>query len=127
MLDENNKSRYINIKRTNEWSERTFLGFSELQDLLDRGLLLTRTLVNLGFLLVKLKSSLRKFYGPHHDLIDRYGISVLNTSPFFLIHDLSPICNYINTTGATSGAGTAYLFGSPDITSDLVGFALLDL
>ena len=83
MLDENNKSRYINIKRTDEWSERTFLGFSELQDLLDRGLLLTRTLVNLGFLLVKLKSSLRKFYGPHHDLIDRYGISVLNTSPSF--------------------------------------------
>jgi hypothetical protein len=26
--------------------------------------------------LVKLKSSLRKFYGRHHDLVDRYGISV---------------------------------------------------
>jgi hypothetical protein len=24
----------------------------------------------------KLKSSLRKFYGRHHDLVDRYGISV---------------------------------------------------
>jgi hypothetical protein len=32
---------------------------------------------NIGFLLVKLKSSLRKFYGHHHDLVDRYGISEL--------------------------------------------------
>jgi hypothetical protein len=31
-------------------------------------------LLNQGFLLVKLKSSL--FYGRHHDLVDRYGISV---------------------------------------------------
>ena len=42
----------------------------------DRGLLLTRKLLNQGFLLVKLKSSRRKFYGRHHDLVDRYGISV---------------------------------------------------
>ena len=46
------------------------------QDFLDRGLLLTRTLLNQGFLLVKVKSSLRKCYGYHHDLVDRYGISV---------------------------------------------------
>ena len=45
-------------------------------DFLDRGLLLTRKLLNQGFLLVKLKSSLRKIYGRHHDLVDRYGISV---------------------------------------------------
>ena len=47
------------------------------QDFLDRGLLLTKKLLNQGFLLVKLKSSLWKFYGRHHDLFDRYGISVL--------------------------------------------------
>jgi hypothetical protein len=46
------------------------------QDVLDRGLLLTRKLLNQGFLLVKLKSSHRKFYGRHHDLVDRYGIPV---------------------------------------------------
>ena len=45
-------------------------------DFLDRGLLLTRKLLNQGFLLVKLKSSLRKFYGRHHDFVDRYAISV---------------------------------------------------
>jgi hypothetical protein len=51
--------------------------------------------------LVKLKSSLRTFYGRHHDLVDRYGISVsqMTTDVFhlslalpgpFLIHDLLP-------------------------------------
>ena len=46
------------------------------QDFLDRGLLLTKKLLNQGFLMVRLKSSLRKFYGRHHDLVDRYGKSV---------------------------------------------------
>ena len=41
------------------------------QDFLDRELLLTRMLLNQGFLLVKLKSSLRKFYGRHHDLVSQ--------------------------------------------------------
>jgi hypothetical protein len=44
------------------------------QDFLD--LLLTVKLLNQCFLLVKLKSSLRKFYGRHHDLVDRYGIKL---------------------------------------------------
>jgi hypothetical protein len=46
------------------------------QDLLDRLLLLTRKLLNQRFLSVKLKSSLRKFYGRHNDLVSRYGTSV---------------------------------------------------
>jgi hypothetical protein len=56
------------------------------QDFLDKGLLLTRKLLNQGFPLVKLKSSLRKFYGLHHDLVDRYGISVsqMTTDMFHL-------------------------------------------
>jgi hypothetical protein len=39
-----------------------------------------------GFLLVKLKSSLRKFCGRHHDLVDHYGISVsqMTTDMFHL-------------------------------------------
>ena len=55
-------------------------------DFLDRGLLLTRKLLNQGFVLVKLKSSLRKFYVCHHDLVDRYGISVsqMTTDMFHL-------------------------------------------
>jgi hypothetical protein len=46
---------------------------SSYQDFLDRGLLLTKKLLAQGFLLVKLKSSLR-----NHDFVDRYGISVSN-------------------------------------------------
>jgi hypothetical protein len=55
-------------------------------DFIYRGLLLTRKLLNQGFLLVKLNSSLRKFYCRHHDLLDRYGISVsqMTTDMFHL-------------------------------------------
>ena len=53
---------------------------------LDRGLLLIRKLLNHGFLLVKLKSSLRKFYGRHYDMVDSYGIYVsqITTDMFHL-------------------------------------------
>ena len=56
------------------------------QYFLERGLLLTRKLLNQGFLLVNLKSSLRKFYGHNHDMVDRYGISVsqMTTDMFHL-------------------------------------------
>jgi hypothetical protein len=56
------------------------------QDFLDRGLLLTRKLLNQGFLLANVKSSLRKFYCRHHDLVDHYGISVsqMTTDMFHL-------------------------------------------
>jgi hypothetical protein len=58
------------------------------QNVLDGGLLLTRKLLNQGFLLVKLKSSFRKFYGRHNvnDLVDRYGIYVsqMTTDMFHL-------------------------------------------
>jgi len=55
-------------------------------DYLDRGLLLTRKLriLNQGFLVVKLKSAIRMFYGRHHDLINRYGISQMTTDMFRL-------------------------------------------
>ena len=45
-------------------------------DFLDRGLLLTNKLLNQGFRTERLKSSLRKFYGRHHDLVDRYEVTV---------------------------------------------------
>jgi hypothetical protein len=72
------------------------------QDVLDRGFLLTKKLLNQWFFLVKLKWSRRKFYGRHHNLVDRYGISVLKltTDMFhlsqtlpgpFLFHDLQEL------------------------------------
>ena len=55
--------------------------YGSYQDFLDRGLLLTWKLLN-----QRLKSSLRKFYGRHHDLVDRYEISVsqMTTDMFHL-------------------------------------------
>jgi hypothetical protein len=55
---------------------RYYRAYGSYQDFLDRRLLLTRKLLNQGFLLVKMKPSLRKFYCRHHDLVDRYRISV---------------------------------------------------
>ena len=56
------------------------------QDFLDIGLLLKMNLLNHRFILTKLKSSLRKFCGHHHDLVDRYGTSVsqMTTEMFHL-------------------------------------------
>ena len=95
-------------------------------------LLLTSKLLNQGFLLVKLKSSLRKFYGRHHDLVDRYGISVtndhgyvplvVNTSRSFPHYDITGFATRpINMTGATSETGTAYPSGEPEITPGFSG------
>ena len=107
------------------------------RDFLDRGLLLRGKLLNHGFLLVKLKSLLRKYYGRHHDTVDRYGISVTNDHgyvprKYFLVLSsfttYHRMCNQINMTGVTSGAGTVYPFGAPEFTSGfLEGFVLLDL
>jgi hypothetical protein len=55
------------------------------QDFPDRGLLLTRKLLNHVFLLGKLKSALRKFYDRHHDLIDRFsGVRVTRSLVLFV-------------------------------------------
>ena len=74
-------------------------------------LMLTRKLLNQGFLLAKSKSSPRTFYVRHHDLVDRYGISVSQMTT-----DMFHFFNQINTTGASSGAGTAYPSGARDFT-----------
>ena len=79
--------------------------------------------LNQGFLVVKLKSSLRKFYGRHHDLVDRYGINkrprICSTcrkqfpvlSSFMTCHH---IFIYIHITDATRGGGTEYPSGAPE-------------
>ena len=85
-------------------------------DLLDRRLLLTRMLLNQVFLVVKLKSSLRMFYGRHHDLVNCYGMSVSQTTTISSVcRNLNPVlssfltyhrvCNRSNTTDATCMTG----------------------
>ena len=58
--------------------------FGSYQEFLDKGLLLTRKLPNQWFLVVILKSSLRKFYGRHHDLVDDVSGSQMTTDMFRL-------------------------------------------
>ena len=45
-------------------------------DFIDRARLLTEKLLKQGYVAPKLKSSLLKFYGRHHDLVDRYNQTV---------------------------------------------------
>ena len=52
-------------------SIRYFRACGSYHDVLDRRSLLIRKLLNQGFIVVKLK-----FYGRHHDLLKRYGISM---------------------------------------------------
>ena len=57
-------------------------------DYFDKGLLLTRKLANeQRFIVIKFKSSLRKFYGRYHDFVNRYGIflSPIATDIFHLV------------------------------------------
>ena len=84
--------------------------------------------MNQGFFFVKLRSSLRKPYGRHHELGDRYGVSVSHMIIYmfhlsqvlpapFLIHNLSPGFIQIKTTGANSGAGISYPSGTYEFTT----------
>ena len=45
-------------------------------DFIDRARLLTKKLLNQGYVVPKLQSSLLKFYGRHRDLVDRYDKTV---------------------------------------------------
>ena len=65
---------------------RYFKAGGSYQNFLDSELLLTRKLLNQGFLLVMSKSSFRKFYGRHYDFVERYGIFVPQmTTDMFLL------------------------------------------
>ncbi len=84
-------------------------------DFIDRELLLTRKLLNQVFQVIKLKPSVRKFYGRHHDLVNRYRVSVSQMicsvcynhcpvlSSFMTYHR---VCNKSNTTGDSCRVGT---------------------
>jgi hypothetical protein len=55
---------------------RYYRVYGSYHDFFDTGLLLTRKPLNQGFLVAKLNKSLRKYYGNHNVLVNRYGISV---------------------------------------------------
>ena len=69
-------STYLHMEYTSKfmWYSRVCDSY---QDFLNRRLLLTRNILNKGFLVVKLKSSLRKFFRRLHDLVNSFRISGL--------------------------------------------------
>ena len=75
------------------------------------------------FLMVQLKSSLRKFYVRDHDLVNSYRISVSPVTMDMFHQQSNPtISSFMTyhqmliTTGATTRAGTAYLSGTSEFT-----------
>ena len=49
---------------------------AQYSDFLDRAQLLTQKLPKQGYAVPTLKSNLQTFYGRHHELVDRYEISI---------------------------------------------------
>jgi hypothetical protein len=101
-----NQNPYIEEEQTTQWpkekvqKDQYSRACGSYQDFLDRGLLLTRKLLNQGFLFSKVEIITSNMLR-HHDLVDRYGTSVsqMTTDMFhlsqtlpgpFLIHDLLP-------------------------------------
>ena len=103
------------------------------QDSLDRGLLLTREHMNPGpgsLLFNRVKSSLLKFYGCHHNFLNRCGVSLSQMTarvyvPFvewscpFLVHHLSPglfVTRITRQMQLVTGAVIADRSGAPEFT-----------
>jgi len=85
------------------------------QDFLHRSVLLTRKLLNHGFIETRLRSTRKKFFGRYHHLTLPYHASVTTMAndicrPWYCCH------KYV-MTGAARGAGIAYPSGAPDFTS----------
>ena len=95
-------------------------------------MLLTRKLLSQWFLLVKLKLSLRKLHGCHHDLVNRFGISVTQITtgyvPFVVITMTFCPHSWLITWFATRLARwvplveqkMSTLSGAPEFTPDFV-------
>ena len=84
---------------------------SSYQDFLDRGLLLTRELLDKVFLENFTVATMTWLTVMEYlcQKLPRICSIVVNTSR-------SRVCNWINTMGITSGAGTAYPSGAPEFT-----------
>ena len=68
-------------------------------DILYRGLLLTRKLLNQRFIVFMLNSSLRKVYDRHHDFVNRYVISITNDHMYFpcFVRNHNPVLSQFMT------------------------------
>jgi hypothetical protein len=59
---------------------------AQYSDFLDRAQLLTQKLLKQGYVAPRLKSLLQKLYGHHHNLVDRYEISISQMTMDLLLY-----------------------------------------
>ena len=98
-------------------------------DFMDRAQLLVQKLLKQGYVAPRLKSSLQKFYGRHHNLVDvirNIHISIDNGSFIFYVDIFFPLTlprllpdltvYMSNTIGVLEETGTAYLSRAPEFT-----------
>ena len=111
-------------------------------DFLERGLLLTRNILNQEFQMVKLNSYLHTFYGRHYELVDRWNIRFRDDIwyvPYIVANIRFPLdeCDKLNLTvylvcnnisysaGTTYGAGSSYPTETHKITPVLCRVSFL--
>ena len=98
-------------------------------DFLDRARILTNKLLKQGFVAERLKSSLQKFLGRHHELVDRYETSVshicVQTYICISINNFVPPSAPESTMAIMAGvsreAVDAHSAGTPGLTLVLMG------
>ena len=91
---------------------------SKYVDFVERGILLSQKLLRQGFESIKLRSSLKQFYGRHHELIGHYDKSVSEIISQWYSSSVKTTFHHYRTeqrnnmTSAIYGAGNAYPFGT---------------
>jgi hypothetical protein len=65
-----------------------------------------------------MSSSLGMLFGHHHDLVNRYGIAVLQMTKYmlFVVHDYHRFGSNSSTMDAIYGTGTPYSRQAPEFT-----------
>ena len=76
-----------------------------------------KQLLNQLFIVAKMKSSLEKLFGHHHDLVNRYGIAVLQMTTYmlFVVHDYHRVGSNSSTMYVIYGTGTPYSRQAPEL------------
>ena len=75
-----------------------------------------KQLLNQLFLVAKMNSSLGMLFGHHHDLVNCYGIAVLQMTTYmlFVVHDYHRFGSNSSTMDAIYGTGTPYSRQAPE-------------
>ena len=98
-----------------------FIASSKYVDFVERGILLSQKLLRQGYQSIKLRSSPKKFYGRHHELIGHYEKKCIRNHIWYSSSVISTFHHNRteqrnNTTGTVYDVGNVYPSGAPDST-----------